>query len=63
MSASAALAPRLAIPAAEARWPMLVFTEPIAQKPLLAVLARNARVSAVISIGSPTWVPVPCASM
>ena len=52
-----------ATPAAASRWPMLVFTEPIAQKPLRAVRARNAWVSAATSMGSPSSVPVPCASM
>ena len=54
---------RPATPAAEARWPMLVFAEPMPQKPRLSVRARKARVSAVTSIGSPTRVPVPWASM
>ena len=42
---------------------MLVFTEPMAQKPLSPVPAsRKAWVSAAISIGSPSGVPVPWAS-
>ena len=52
-----------ATPAAASRWPMLVLTEPIAQKPRVARSPRRkARVSAAISIGSPSGVPVPCAS-
>ncbi len=42
---------RPAMPAASSRWPMLVLTEPIAQKPVRAVECRNAWVSAAISIG------------
>ena len=41
---------------------MLVLTEPIAQNPAASVRAPNAAVSAAISIGSPSGVPVPCAS-
>ena len=51
-SASAALI-RLATPAAVSRWPMLVLTEPIRQKPRASVVSRNAAVSAATSIGSP----------
>ena len=53
---------RLATPAAVSRWPMFVLTEPIAQKPLRSVPWRKACVSAATSIGSPSAVPVPCAS-
>ena len=35
-----------ATPAAASRWPMLVFTDPIAQRPFPLALARNALVSA-----------------
>ncbi len=41
---------------------MLVLTEPSAQKPRRAVFARKTSVSAATSIGSPSGVPVPCAS-
>ena len=51
-----------ATPAATSRWPMLVLTEPSAQKPRRAVPRRKARVSAAASIGSPSAVPVPWAS-
>ena len=44
-----------ATPEAVLVWPMLVFTEPMAQKPRRSVLVRNARVNASISSGSPTW--------
>ena len=53
---------RPATPAAASRWPMFVLTEPMAQKPVRASAARKACVSAAISIGSPSGVPVPCAS-
>ncbi len=53
---------RPATPAAASRWPMLVLTEPMAQKPRRSVRARKARVRASISIGSPSEVPVPWAS-
>ena len=52
-----------ATPAAASRCPTLVFSEPMAQNPLRSVVVRNARVSAAISIGSPTTVPVPCVSI
>lgn len=48
-------------PAAASVCPMLVLTEPMAQGPV-APAAVNASVSAEISIGSPSLVPVPCAS-
>ncbi|AIB15566.1 hypothetical protein ABAZ39_27240 (plasmid) [Azospirillum argentinense] len=51
-----------AMPAADSRWPMLDLTDPMAQKPVSPVKPRQARVSAAISIGSPSAVPVPCAS-
>ncbi len=65
-SASTALM-RLATPAAVSVCPMFVLTEPSATVPSAAVSSsvypsRNARVSAVTSMGSPTGVPVPCAS-
>ena len=42
---------------------MLVLTEPMrAEAGVVASAARNACVSAAISIGSPSGVPVPCAS-
>ena len=56
---------RPATPAAASRWPMFVFTEPIAHgsrdRPDRPP-GRNALVRAAISIGSPSAVPVPCAS-
>ena len=41
---------------------MLLFTEPMAQKPVAVVPARKALVRPAISMGSPSGVPVPCAS-
>jgi hypothetical protein len=55
----------LITPATPADWPvcpMLLFTAPSLQKPTSSVDSRNAAVSAATSIGSPTRVPVPCAS-
>ena len=52
-----------ATPAAASRCPMFVLTEPMAQKLFLSVLRRKACVSAAISTGSPSAVPVPCVSM
>ncbi len=49
-------------PAARSRCPTLVFTEPIGQY-CLSRVGPNARVSAATSIGSPSSVAVPCASM
>ena len=49
-------------PAALIVWPTAVFTEPRAQKPRSPVLRRKARVSPSTSMGSPSRVPVPCAS-
>ncbi|KGX66079.1 hypothetical protein Y027_1388 [Burkholderia pseudomallei TSV5] len=49
-------------PATVSRWPMFGFTEPIAQNPVRAVWRRYASVSAATSTGSPSFVPVPCAS-
>ena len=46
-------------PAAESRWPMLLLSEPMAQKFRRPVWARNAWVRAAISIGSPIGVAVP----
>jgi hypothetical protein len=51
-----------ATPAAASRCPTFVFTEPRAQKARSRVAIRNALVSARTSMGSPTGVPVPCAS-
>ncbi len=42
---------------------MFAFTDPNAQNPVLVVCSPNARLNALISMGSPTWVPVPCASI
>ncbi|CAM3655202.1 hypothetical protein COSO111634_22085 [Corallococcus soli] len=60
-SASTVLS-RPATPAAAVRWPKLLFTEPMAQKPVSAVCARKAWDSASTSMGSPSGVAVPCAS-
>src|SRR5262249_6258934 len=51
-----------AIPAADSQCPMFDFTDPIRQYPLSWVCCRKALLSAAISIGSPSLVPVPCAS-
>ncbi|CAM5319100.1 hypothetical protein SHIRM173S_02297 [Streptomyces hirsutus] len=53
---------RLAMPAAMVVWPTLPLTEPIAQDADAPPARRNASVSALTSIGSPSGVPVPCAS-
>ena len=51
-----------AIPAADSRWPRLVFTEPSTNG---AEPSRSPKtwLNASSSIGSPSAVPVPCASM
>ena len=49
-------------PAAISRCPTLLLAVPTAQNCFAFVWARNALVSADISIGSPSGVPVPCAS-
>ena len=49
-------------PAAASRWPRLLLIEPSAQKPRLVVRARKTLVRAATSTGSPSAVPVPCAS-
>ena len=59
--ASAALI-TLAIPAADSRWPMLVFTDPTSRGSSAARPRLKTAAAASISIGSPTAVPVPCAS-
>ncbi len=51
---------RPAIPAAASRWPMLVFTDPIESG--RARPSPSTAASASTSIGSPSEVPVPCAS-
>ena len=51
-----------ATPAAASRWPMLVLTEPISSGVVAARPAPSAPASACTSIGSPSDVPVPCAS-
>ncbi len=49
-----------ATPAAALQWPRFVLTEPMAQVPVpVAPARRKARVSASISIGSPSAVPLP----
>ena len=49
-------------PAAHDRWPKFDFADPMPQKPRRVVPDENASMSAEISIGSPSIVPVPCAS-
>ena len=60
-SASAALS-RPAIPAAASGWPMLDLIEPTAQRSPAARPAPTTAASDFISIGSPSRVPLPCAS-
>ena len=52
------------MPAAVSRWPMFAFTAPIAQRARspARTAAAYARFSPLNSIGSPSAVPVPCAS-
>ncbi|CAJ3317076.1 Uncharacterised protein [Burkholderia pseudomallei] len=50
-----------AMPAAPSQWPMFDFTEPIRHGPF-APLSANPRARPASSIGSPSAVPVPCAS-
>ncbi|GGR19866.1 hypothetical protein GCM10010219_25820 [Streptomyces netropsis] len=50
------------MPAALSACPMLLFTEPIAQNCSSSEYSRNAFVRPATSIGSPSDVPVPCAS-
>ena len=51
-----------AMPAAASRWPMLVLTEPSSAGLAPPARAQHRRASASTSIGSPSAVPVPCAS-
>jgi hypothetical protein len=51
---------RPAMPAADSRWPMLALSAPTAQ--LERSFPPSASARPVISIGSPSAVPVPCAS-
>ena len=51
-----------AMPAADSRWPMLVLTEPMSSGWPGRRSAAKTLATASISIGSPTAVPVPCAS-
>ena len=53
---------RPAIPAAMVVCPMLLFTEPIPHDPTASPSRPNTSSSAFTSIGSPSGVPVPCAS-
>ena len=53
---------KLAIPAPQRRWPTLPFTDPSEQNPVRSVCLRYTSVSAATSTGSPSRVPVPCAS-
>ena len=53
---------RPAIPAAASVWPMFVFDDPIRQHCSAVRRVPKTSVSAPISTGSPTAVPVPCAS-
>ena len=52
-----------AMPAAASRCPMADFTDPSAQKPVSAVSGAKAWVRPSTSMGSPSTVPVPCASI
>ncbi|OLE26877.1 MAG: hypothetical protein AUG49_07120 [Catenulispora sp. 13_1_20CM_3_70_7] len=54
---------RPTIPAADSRWPTFDFTAPTTQGPLPFRAAPTTLPSARASMGSPTAVPVPCASM
>jgi hypothetical protein len=60
-SISAALI-RPATPAAASAWPMLLLTEPTRSGRPASRPGPNTEASACISIGSPSAVPVPCAS-
>ena len=51
-----------AMPEAASRWPMLVFTEPTRQGAARVPAVPSTSPRAPASIGSPTGVPVPCAS-
>ncbi len=51
-----------AMPAALSQWPIFDLTEPMAQNCRSCVCSRKARLKPAISIGSPSEVPVPCAS-
>ena len=51
-----------ASPDTGSRWPMFDFADPIAQNCVSEVSASNACFRPVISTGSPSSVPVPCAS-
>ncbi|MNL84548.1 hypothetical protein D3C87_2125510 [compost metagenome] len=58
---------RPAMPAADSQWPMFDLAEPIQHSRLTAACALpaaalKALVRPAISIGSPSLVPVPCAS-
>ena len=53
---------RPAIPAAASRWPIFVFTDPISSGRLASRPSPSAAPAAWTSIGSPSDVPVPCAS-
>ena len=48
-----------AMPAADSRWPIFDFTDPIAQRICPPPTRVNASVRPAISIGSPRLVPVP----
>ena len=51
-----------ATPAPASRWPMLVFTDPISSGSVAGRSEASALARARTSTGSPTGVPVPCAS-
>ena len=51
-----------AIPAAASRWPTLVLTDPMTSGDAGSRPSRKTLASALTSIGSPSGVPVPCAS-
>ncbi|KGC81786.1 putative polyketide synthase [Burkholderia pseudomallei] len=50
------------MPAAASRCPMLPLTEPMGSAPARPSIAPSTRPSAFASSGSPSSVPVPCAS-
>ncbi len=52
-----------AIPAADSRCPMFDLTDPIGQNCFSSVEPSKAFNNPVISMGSPSDVPVPCVSM
>lgn len=51
-----------ATPEAASKWPMLDFTDPMKRGSLLVLFWPSALWMALASVGSPIFVPVPCAS-